>query len=142
MEQNSRKTIPTGLCDMHPSSHGRLNQHRSHPAGPVTPRAGQLIVLIWWDGVEFHVSCRGEIDMATTDQLYSAVINGVTDSDTRCIRIDLADVTFLSAAGLRSLVRIQAAAQEHGKALQLLRVPPLARRLLDIAGLDRLCRSE
>jgi anti-sigma B factor antagonist len=100
------------------------------------PLAEQLVVRTRRDGGRFLVTCRGEIDLATRDHLYDSVIGGIEDGRTLTVQVDLAGVTFVSAAGLRSLVRLFEAAQGAGKPFHFDRLPPLVHRLLDIVGVD------
>ncbi|MGI5507144.1 STAS domain-containing protein [Lentzea sp. CA-135723] len=85
-------------------------------------------------GTRFVATCRGEMDMTTCDLLFAAVLPGVTDTTTDRVTIDLADVTFLSASGLRTLLLLLCAAHHNGKSFDLHRTRPQVRRVLDLFG--------
>ncbi|GLY46750.1 STAS domain-containing protein [Lentzea sp. NBRC 102530] len=85
-------------------------------------------------GARFVATCRGEMDMTTCEQLFAAVLPGVTDTTTDRVTIDLADVTFLSASGLRTLLLLLCAAHHNGKSFSLHRTQPQVRRVLDLFG--------
>ena len=85
-------------------------------------------------GTRFVATCRGEMDMTTCDLFFAAVLPGITDTATSRVSIDLADVTFLSASGLRSLLLLLCAAHYNGKSFDLHRTQPQVRRVLDLFG--------
>jgi anti-anti-sigma factor len=78
------------------------------------------------------VQLGGEVDMATTPELDNAVTD-VGASDVRTVIVDLRNVTFMDASGLRSLLAANAACCERG---QELRIIPGSRvqRLLEVTG--------
>ncbi|KJK46892.1 hypothetical protein UK23_22020 [Lentzea aerocolonigenes] len=85
-------------------------------------------------GTQFVATCRGEMDVTTCDLFFAAVLPGITDTATSRVSIDLADVTFLSASGLRSLLLLLCAAHYNGKSFDLHRTQPQVRRVLDLFG--------
>jgi len=85
-------------------------------------------------GTRFVATCRGEMDMTTCDLLFAAVLPGITDATSERVSIDLAEVTFLSAGGLRTLLVLLCAAHHNGKSLSLHDVQPQVRRVLDLFG--------
>lgn len=83
---------------------------------------------------QVRLSLRGSLDLAAVDRLDGAV------ADARPLAVplvmDLADVSFVDSAGLRSLI----AARQHsladtGVPLVLTGVTPPIRKLLDLSGL-------
>ncbi|MFS8097335.1 STAS domain-containing protein [Lentzea alba] len=88
-------------------------------------------------GTRFVATCRGEMDVTTCDLFLAAVLPGITDTATRRVSIDLAEVTFLSASGLRSLLLLLCAAHHNGKSFDLRRTQPSVRRVLDLFGFDQ-----
>lgn len=94
------------------------------PFGIRTHRSGQ----------KFVATCRGEVDVTTCDLLFAAVLPGIVDTGTERVSIDMAEVTFLSAGGLRTLLLLLCAAHYNGKDLDLRRTPPPVRRVLDLFG--------
>lgn len=85
-------------------------------------------------GTRFVATCNGEMDITTCDLLFAAVLPGITDTATDRVSIDLAEVTFLSASGLRSLLLLLCAAHYNGKSLTLHHTQPQVRRVLDLFG--------
>ena len=85
-------------------------------------------------GTRFVATCNGEMDITTCDLLFAAVLPGITDTATDRVSIDLAEVTFLSASGLRSLLLLLCAAHYNGKPLSLHHTQPQVRRVLDLFG--------
>ena len=85
-------------------------------------------------GTRFVATCNGEMDITTCDLLFAAVLPGITDSTTDGVSIDLAEVTFLSASGLRSLLLLLCAAHYNGKSFNLHHTQPQVRRVLDLFG--------
>ena len=85
-------------------------------------------------GTRFVATCRGEMDVTTCDLFFAAVLPGITDTATNRVSIDLAEVTFLSASGLRSLLLALCAAHYNGKSFDLHDVQPPVRRVLDLFG--------
>lgn len=85
-------------------------------------------------GAQFVATCRGEMDVTTCDLFFAAVLPGITDTATNRVSIDLAEVTFLSASGLRSLLLLLCAAHYNGKSFDLHRTQPQVRRVLDLFG--------
>ncbi|GAA3642128.1 anti-anti-sigma factor [Lentzea atacamensis] len=85
-------------------------------------------------GTRFVATCRGEMDVTTCDLFFAAVLPGITDTTVNRVSIDLAEVTFLSASGLRSLLLLLCAAHYNGKSFDLHRTQPQVRRVLDLFG--------
>lgn len=95
---------------------------------------GEFVVRTSCDGTRFVATCRGEVDLTTAEELYDAVLLGVLSGRTHHIEVDLADVTLLSASGVRSLLSLASAAHDHGKPLEL-RMSASVRRVLGMVGL-------
>jgi anti-anti-sigma factor len=85
-------------------------------------------------GTQFVATCRGEVDVTTCDLFFAAVLPGITDPATDRVSVDLAEVTFLSASGLRSLLLLLCVAHHNGKSFDLHRAQPQVRRVLDLFG--------
>lgn len=85
-------------------------------------------------GTRFVATCRGEMDVTTCDVFFAAVLPGITDTETSRVSVDLAEVTFLSASGLRCLLLLLCAAHYNGKSFDLHRTQPQVRRVLDLFG--------
>ncbi|MCR3752593.1 STAS domain-containing protein [Lentzea californiensis] len=85
-------------------------------------------------GTRFVATCQGEMDMTTCDVFFAAVLPGIVDTTTDRVAIDLADVTFLSAGGLRTLLLLLCAAHHNGKSFTVHHTQPQVRRVLDLFG--------
>ena len=85
-------------------------------------------------GTRFVATCQGEMDVTTCDLFFAAVLPGIADPETDRVSVDLAEVTFLSASGLRSLLLLLCAAHYNGKSFDLHRTQPQVRRVLDLFG--------
>jgi anti-sigma B factor antagonist len=95
-----------------------------------------LSVTVTEDGSgPIRVRLVGELDLATAGQVPVALakLDGRQGSD---VHLDLTELTFCDARGLRALVESRWAVQESGGHLVLTGVPKLTRRLLTITGLD------
>ncbi|MGV9817360.1 STAS domain-containing protein [Nocardia xishanensis] len=104
----------------------------------VTP-GSYLSVVTRRSGDRCEVVCRGEIDYGTGGQFYDAVSTAVTDPTVDHIEIDLADVSFFSAAAIGTLGLLRTAARERGTTLTLRKPSPPVHRLLTLTGLSHLC---
>jgi anti-anti-sigma factor len=84
------------------------------------------------DEVETVLVARGEIDMATVDELRRGLRRLVESAGERNVVVDLADVTFIDSSGLEALVR----AEPRGTASRLVlrSASPAVRRLLEVTG--------
>ena len=83
---------------------------------------------------------RGEVDLATYDEVSRLLHEHleVADGD---LRIDLSEVTFFSAAGVRALLEAADVARRRGVALRIDRLSRSAAMVLSASGAwDRLCR--
>jgi anti-anti-sigma factor len=87
----------------------------------VTPRSpGELVVA-------------GEVDLSTADRLRETLDGVIPEDD---LVLDLSEVTFLDAAGLRVLIE-RASSLPEGSVL-ILRFPQrIVRRLLQVASVDQ-----
>jgi anti-anti-sigma factor len=84
------------------------------------------------DEVEAVLVARGEIDIATVDDLRRGLRRLIESAGDRAVVVDLAEVTFLDSSGLEALVRAQSA--DVTRRLTL-RHPTIAvRRLLEVTG--------
>jgi anti-anti-sigma factor len=85
-------------------------------------------------GTRFVATCQGEMDVTTCEVFFAAVLPGIADPATDRVSVDLAEVTFLSASGLRSLLLLLCAAHYNGKSFDVHRTQPQVRRVLDLFG--------
>lgn len=75
---------------------------------------------------------RGEVDMATADQLRSALKNAMSADP--AVVVDMQDVSFIDLSGVRVLLEVAASRNGEGP-LHLVHAPSVA-RLLDLIGFD------
>jgi anti-anti-sigma factor len=80
------------------------------------------------------VSLRGELDAMTAPPLLSMLCD-LLDAGHACIDLDLHEVTFVDAAGLRTLQQVAREAESRCGGLSLWHTARHVDRLLDIAGL-------
>ncbi|MBW3626802.1 MAG: STAS domain-containing protein [Actinobacteria bacterium] len=101
--------------------------------------AGQLrtdVVVV--DG-SVCVRLQGELDLATAPDLWRAceVLDGQLEAGLS-VFVDLAELQFLDAAGLGTLVRLRNRVRAAGGHLSVLDPSPPIRRVFEHAGLDAL----
>jgi anti-anti-sigma factor len=80
------------------------------------------------------VSLRGELDALAVPPLL-AMLCDLVDDGYACVDLDMHEVTFIDAAGLRILQRVARAAESRGGRLSVWRSAAQVDRLLAIAGL-------
>lgn len=80
------------------------------------------------------VVAQGEIDIATVP-LWEERIAQAEASNAAQILIDLREVSFMDASGLKVLLRAHARSQANGDRLRLSEAPPQVRRLFELAGI-------
>jgi anti-sigma B factor antagonist len=100
------------------------------------PGPAPFDVTVRDDGERVHIAVRGELDLATADELESALLPLVRDG--RHALLDLGGLDFMDSTGVRVLVTAHLAAEEHGGRFSLLRThegSPVG-RVLEISGLD------
>jgi anti-sigma B factor antagonist len=89
------------------------------------PGAGQIVIQV-----------GGEVDMLTSPQLRSAVLDHFgNDSGVELVVLDLDGVTFLGTSGLAVLIEVREAAHSAGVELRLACTARRVLRPLTIAGL-------
>jgi anti-anti-sigma factor len=81
------------------------------------------------------LSIQGEIDLATAPRL-ERELEDAARSSARRIVLDLAALDFIDSSGVCLLVEAQRRADHDGRPLVLTHVPPHARRLFQITGVD------
>ncbi|MHB8512102.1 MAG: STAS domain-containing protein [Actinomycetota bacterium] len=88
-----------------------------------------------------YLRVSGEIDMATApvldERLRTAQNNGYSG-----IVIDLENVTFMDASGLRSLLRAAERARQSERAFAIVKAPTIVQRVLQITGTAHLLDAE
>lgn len=82
----------------------------------------------------YCVAARGEIDVATADELASAV-RRLWPADE--VVVDLSRVSFIDAAGVRALLRLRRHAEQQGIGFRIARPSAPVRRVLEVTSLSR-----
>ncbi len=85
-----------------------------------------------------RLEVTGEIDMDSCDDLAAALRTAAERAGTRTLVVDFAGVTFCDSSGIRVLDEAYAMAGRRRIALQLVRVQPQVRRVLEIVGMTAL----
>jgi anti-anti-sigma factor len=75
----------------------------------------------------------GPLDSATAASLQEPLLHAA-ESSSGAVQLDLAQVSYLSSAGMRVLLLAAKALQKRGERLQLLNVPQQIYSLLNLAG--------
>jgi anti-anti-sigma factor len=92
---------------------------------------GDFDVVVVLEAQSVLVRPRGELDLATSDRLQTAL--DAVDASTPLIVLDLSGVSFLDASGLRVLIE---AKRTLGERLTLLPGAPAVQRLFALTGTD------
>lgn len=99
--------------------------------------ASDLLLETSDDGETAAVTVHGSLEAATADELRRQ-LRFLIDSGHDRLDLDLADVWFLDGDGVGVLVGALKAQESAGGQLIVTATSPLVRRVLHIAGLDRL----
>ncbi len=78
---------------------------------------------------------HGEIDLDTIDVLTGALADVRSSQQ---VLVDLADVTYMDSAGLRTLMTTKADIEQHGGRLRVTTASNIVDRLIEIAGVAAL----
>jgi anti-anti-sigma factor len=79
------------------------------------------------------MSARGEIDIATVEQLDLAGVRLLADAGGRLV-LDLCDTTFMDLSGVRAAERLSRLARDRGGSLVLVAATPCVLRILGVAA--------
>ena len=82
------------------------------------------------DGTRLTIAVSGRIDTVTAPEVEAALKFG----DATCVVIDLANVPYMSSAGLRLLLAAHKTMAGKGGELHIANVQPDVREVLDITG--------
>ena len=91
------------------------------------------------DGVAW-LRVRGEIDRDVSEAVTTIIANAARQEGVEELVIDLTEVRFLAAAGIRALVEGRAGALRHGLAYRVVNARGVVRAVLEAAGLIELLR--
>jgi anti-sigma B factor antagonist len=82
-----------------------------------------------------HLAVGGEIDVATADELTAAGEDALARPGVNTLMINMAGVTFMSAAGLGSLVSINNNARRRGQVVIIVEASRCVTRILELTTL-------
>ena len=91
------------------------------------------------EGDQALVAPRGELDLATADQLAQAV-DDVWSAGADRVLIDLRPLEFIDSSGLRALLALREAAARDRRELELRPGPSVVQRIFDLTGTRELFR--
>jgi len=86
------------------------------------------------------VALHGDIDLASADALPTAVA-ALRLGPNDCLRIDLSEVSFLDARGLRAILQCEALLAPGGVAVKVRNAPCATLRLLEMTNLGYLIET-
>src|SRR5207249_7933932 len=90
------------------------------------------------DGHGQLVTVTGDVDIATAPQLAEYLV-GFTDGP---VTVDLSQVSFLDSSGMHALLAAHRQLERRDSRLTIRGATPIARRVLQISGLDQLLNLE
>jgi anti-sigma B factor antagonist len=103
------------------------------------PRSPQLTVSRSLRGGVQIVGLHGELDLATASEL-SAHVAAVLTTPSATVILDLRDLTFMDAHGIRALNSLRTGCDELGRQLALVRGQRAVHRLLALCGIEQTFR--
>jgi len=87
-------------------------------------------------GTTVRVAVRGDVDLATAEELRAAVVPLIRAG--REVDLDCAEIGFLDSAGLRVLLDLNRRAGDAGGELVLVGLPDIVSRVLELAGVAQM----
>lgn len=90
----------------------------------------------WQDATAVRIAVAGEIDLATSPQVQAVMLAGIeAATPSGDVNVDLANVTFLDASGVRVLITGREAARCRGVGFTVYNAQSAVQRVFDILGL-------
>jgi anti-anti-sigma factor len=108
------------------SRHGRSRTRHSE-------RTAELVHLFEQDG-RLLVTLKGELDLLAAPDVEPQVVQRMRAGHIMGVEVDLRELTFMDASGLRCLLAIRNAAARHRVTLTVTEGPPQVRRLFALTG--------
>ena len=87
-------------------------------------------------GAQILVRLFGEFDISGVRSFHRAVADVEARSEEHVV-IDLRGLSFIGAAGLRSLIELQLRSRRDGFELHVVKGPPLVQRVFAMTGVDQ-----
>jgi anti-anti-sigma factor len=103
---------------------------------PRFPRTPAFEISTEREGKTITVSLRGELDLATADRVAESLLAVEGEDDIALTVVDLAELTFMDAAGIRALVEAAWQAGTRRRPITFIEPQPQIRRTLGLVGLD------
>jgi len=102
--------------------------HQQHPGLPIA---------VSIEGEHLVISLAGEVDLSNAGVLTTAISAATSESDA-AVLIDIAEVSFVDSAFLRTVVLCQQALARHGISVKVRNPNEQARRVFEITHLTEL----
>ena len=101
------------------------------------------LTLSTWqhDGV-VTVGVAGDIDLATRDELNSALVAATETDGVEAVEVDLSGVQFIDSSGIAVLLRCRRLAEAAGVAYRIVAASDLTQRILSVGGVWQLLTGE
>jgi anti-sigma B factor antagonist len=93
------------------------------------------------DGGGPQIAVTGELDLSTA-HLLTEVVERLASDGPATVKVDMANVTFFSAAGLTALLRACDTVTSRGGQLLVSKPSPMTRRILWMTGADLYLRED
>jgi anti-anti-sigma factor len=104
------------------------------PDSPNAHRTELAYTTVLEDARHVRVCFSGEIDLASSDVIDLAICEALLFHHPCHIDVDLAEVRFIDASGIRALLRCRAHSVEVGCQFAVTNPQPLIYRILEITG--------
>jgi anti-anti-sigma factor len=104
------------------------------PDSPPAHRSELTYTTVLENARHVRVGFSGEIDLASSDVIDRAICEALLFHHPRRIDVDLAEVRFIDASGIRALLRSRARSVELGCQFAVTNPHPLVYRVLEITG--------
>ncbi|MGN6472834.1 MAG: STAS domain-containing protein [Mycobacteriales bacterium] len=106
---------------------------------PPAPRTADAVWLAFSARDRATVHVEGEVDIATSPQLVTAMHEALAAG--RDLTVDLSGATFFGASGLNAIAKALHEAESLGRSLRVINACNTTERLFALTGLDRLLRA-
>ncbi len=93
------------------------------------------------NGAKIRIAVAGEVDLYTSPELRSAIMNAVPATDAG-LEVELSGVGYMDSSGVATLVEGFKSAREKSKTFVLLSPSPSVMKVLELARLDSVFEIE
>lgn len=94
------------------------------------------------EGRTLQAALSGEVDHHRARALMEELDQLIDSTAPRSLTLDLSEVTFMDSSGIAVVVRAKLRMDDLGGRVRVRSAPPQARRVLSMAGLERMVRFE